>query len=79
MSTSSRKIAEARSISPIVYNSLMSHFRVSEEIEADKGTFMLTLDVPALILAPMDGLTDAPMRAVQGETGAFTRASYRYL
>jgi len=27
---------------------------------------------PALILAPMDGLTDAPMRAVQGEIGAFT-------
>jgi len=33
---------------------------------------MLTLDIPALILAPMDGVTDAPMRAVQGETGAFT-------
>ena len=30
--------------------------------------------VPALVLAPMDGLTDAPMRAVQGEIGAFTYA-----
>ena len=27
---------------------------------------------PALILAPMEGVTDAPMRAVQGESGAFT-------
>ena len=35
---------------------------------------MLIRDVPALILAPMDGVTDAPMRAVQGETGAFTFA-----
>jgi tRNA-dihydrouridine synthase C len=32
----------------------------------------LTHDVPAVLLAPMDGLTDAPMRAVQGEIGAFT-------
>lgn len=29
---------------------------------------------PALLLAPMDGLTDAPMRAVMGELGAFTGA-----
>ncbi|MBC8138243.1 MAG: tRNA-dihydrouridine synthase family protein [Fibrella sp.] len=29
---------------------------------------------PAIVLAPMDGLTDAPMRAVQGEIGAFTFA-----
>src|SRR5580704_10751916 len=29
---------------------------------------------PALVLAPMDGLTDAPMRAVQGEIGVFTYA-----
>jgi tRNA-dihydrouridine synthase C len=28
-------------------------------------------DRPALILAPMDGLTDAPMRALQGQIGAF--------
>jgi tRNA-dihydrouridine synthase C len=33
---------------------------------------MLTADTPAVILAPMDGLTDAPMRAVQGQLGAFT-------
>ncbi|MDX1932891.1 MAG: tRNA-dihydrouridine synthase family protein [Capsulimonadales bacterium] len=31
-------------------------------------------DVPAIILAPMDGLTDAPMRAVQGELGVFSFA-----
>ncbi len=35
---------------------------------------MLHPDKPAVILAPMDGLTDAPMRAVQGEIGAFTYA-----
>jgi tRNA-dihydrouridine synthase C len=35
---------------------------------------MLLSDVPAVVLAPMDGLTDAPMRAVQGEIGAFTYA-----
>ena len=35
---------------------------------------MLTAEMPALILAPMDGITDAPMRAVQGEIGAFTYA-----
>ena len=33
---------------------------------------MLDPKIPALILAPMDGLTDAPMRAVQGDIGAFT-------
>lgn len=40
---------------------------------------MLTSKKPALILAPMDGLTDAPMRAVQGETGAFTFAVSEFL
>ena len=35
---------------------------------------MLKPDVPALILAPMDGITDAPMRALQGEIGSFTFA-----
>ena len=35
---------------------------------------MLTPDQPALILAPMDGITDAPMRALQGEVGSFTFA-----
>jgi tRNA-dihydrouridine synthase C len=32
---------------------------------------MILPDVPAVILAPMEGLTDAPMREVQGEIGAF--------
>jgi tRNA-dihydrouridine synthase C len=32
----------------------------------------LTTGRPALILAPMEGVTDAPMRAVQSERGAFT-------
>ncbi|MCE9530491.1 MAG: tRNA-dihydrouridine synthase family protein [Planctomycetes bacterium] len=35
---------------------------------------MLLPNVPALILAPMEGVTDAPMRALQGELGAFTFA-----
>lgn len=34
---------------------------------------------PALILAPMEGVTDAPMRAVQGEVGAFTFAVSEFL
>jgi tRNA-dihydrouridine synthase C len=40
---------------------------------------MLDPQRPALILAPMDGLTDAPMRAVQGEIGAFTFAVSEFL
>jgi len=40
---------------------------------------MLQPNVPALILAPMEGVTDAPMRAVQGETGAFTFAVSEFL
>ena len=32
----------------------------------------LVRDRPALLLAPMEGLTDAPMREVQGRIGAFT-------
>ena len=36
-------------------------------------------DVPALLLAPMQGLTDAPMRAFQGESGAFTFAVSEFL
>jgi tRNA-dihydrouridine synthase C len=35
---------------------------------------MLTPHEPALVLAPMEGVTDAPMRAVMGESGAFTHA-----
>ena len=40
---------------------------------------MLTPNIPALILAPMDGVTDAPMRAVQGESGAFTFAVSEFI
>ncbi len=40
---------------------------------------LLTHDVPALVLAPMDGITDAPMRALQGATGAFTYAVSEFL
>ncbi|MDB5310412.1 MAG: dihydrouridine synthase [Gemmataceae bacterium] len=42
-------------------------------------TLMLLPTEPALILAPMEGVTDAPMRAVQGETGAFTFAVSEFL
>ena len=40
---------------------------------------MLAADRPALILAPMEGVTDAPMRAVQGSCGAFTFAVSEFL
>jgi tRNA-dihydrouridine synthase C len=40
---------------------------------------MLLPNVPALILAPMEGVTDAPMRALQGATGAFTFAVSEFL
>jgi tRNA-dihydrouridine synthase C len=40
---------------------------------------MLQAAVPALILAPMEGVTDAPMRAVQGASGAFTFAVSEFL
>ena len=40
---------------------------------------MLVPTQPALILAPMEGVTDAPMRAVQGESGAFTFAVSEFL
>ncbi|MFO0848544.1 MAG: tRNA-dihydrouridine synthase family protein [Gemmataceae bacterium] len=40
---------------------------------------MLVPDAPALILAPMEGVTDAPMRAVQGAAGAFTFAVSEFL
>lgn len=35
---------------------------------------MLIPAKPALILAPMDGITDAPMRALQGRSGVFSYA-----
>ena len=40
---------------------------------------MLHPDRAALILAPMEGVTDAPMRAVQGGVGAFTFAVTEFL
>jgi len=40
---------------------------------------MLPFDQPALILAPMEGVTDAPMREVQGASGAFTFAVSEFL
>lgn len=40
---------------------------------------MLRPDQPAVILAPMEGVTDAPMRAVQGQCGAFTFAVSEFL
>ena len=43
------------------------------------SAILLTNDVPALILAPMQGLADAPMRAFQGEAGAFTFAVSEFL
>ena len=42
-------------------------------------TPLLQANVPAVILAPMEGVTDAPMRALQGETGAFTYAVSEFL
>ena len=40
---------------------------------------MLDPTLPALILAPMEGVTDAPMRAALGEDGAFTYAVAEFL
>ncbi|MEZ0327376.1 MAG: tRNA dihydrouridine synthase [Fimbriimonas sp.] len=40
---------------------------------------MLYPNTPALVLAPMDGITDAPMRALQGAAGAFTFAVSEFL
>lgn len=40
---------------------------------------MLDPNFPALVLAPMDGVTDPPMRAVQGELGAFSFAVSEFL
>ena len=40
---------------------------------------MLVPHLPALVLAPMQGLTDAPMRAYQSESGAFTFAVSEFL
>ncbi|MCC7435890.1 MAG: tRNA-dihydrouridine synthase family protein [Methanoregulaceae archaeon] len=40
---------------------------------------MLDASRPALVLAPMDGITDAPMRALQGLGGAFTYAVSEFI
>lgn len=40
---------------------------------------MLLSDQPALVLAPMEGVTDAPMRALQGEFGSFTHSLSEFL
>lgn len=40
---------------------------------------MLDANEPALVLAPMEGITDAPMRALQGATGAFSYAVSEFL
>jgi tRNA-dihydrouridine synthase C len=40
---------------------------------------MLNPELPALVLAPMDGITDAPMRTLQGATGAFSYAVSEFL
>lgn len=51
----------------------LPHRSGTAPVPASRNDFpALTLGVPALLLAPMEGLTDAPMRAVQGEIGAFT-------
>lgn len=40
---------------------------------------MISHFTPALVFAPMQGVTDAPMRALQGATGAFTFAVSEFL
>src|SRR4051794_16279762 len=40
---------------------------------------MLDPAAPAVVLAPMEGVTDAPMRAVQGAAGGFTFAVTEFL
>ena len=39
---------------------------------------MIRADQPAVVLAPMEGVTDAPMRALQGELGGFQYAVAEY-
>jgi len=40
---------------------------------------MVSAECPALVLAPMDGITDASMRELQGEIGAFTYAVSEFI
>ncbi|MBC8065877.1 MAG: tRNA-dihydrouridine synthase family protein [Chlorobia bacterium] len=54
-------------------------FRARRSILSSLWSRMLNSNAPALILAPMDGITDAPMRALQGATGAFTFAVSEFL
>jgi tRNA-dihydrouridine synthase C len=51
------------------------------EVQCDENGRQINVlrNVPALVLAPMDGVTDAPMRAVMGELGAFTFAVSEFL
>ena len=56
----------------------MQFLRENEIKEVDK-TPRIIAGIPALVLAPMDGVTDAPMRAVMGESGAFRFAVSEFL
>lgn len=42
-------------------------------------TISLKLETPALLLAPMEGVMDAPMRALQAEMGVFTFAVSEFI
>ena len=59
----------------------MSQFQLdNESVESAAGIApRIVAGVPALVLAPMDGVTDAPMRAVMGESGAFRFAVSEFL
>ena len=46
---------------------------------ASQNEIVIRPDRPALILAPMDGFTDSPMRALQGEFGAFSFAVSEFI
>jgi tRNA-dihydrouridine synthase C len=54
----------------------MSQAVISTKVVTDG---FVTPGVPALVLAPMDGITDAPMRTFQGDHGAFTYAVSEFL
>src|SRR5262245_57757901 len=41
--------------------------------------FWIRNGAPALFLAPMEGVTDAPMRALMGERGGFTHTVTEFL
>jgi tRNA-dihydrouridine synthase C len=52
---------------------------ITGQARVDTMHRMLQPHLPALILAPMEGVTDAPMRALQGETGDFSFAVSEFL